>query len=237
MKKSGIFGSPWMRGGAIVVIVLLPIILGCEYGTFIGIPFGNENELLSLTYWTLLITSVFPILPFIFFILGVGLGKTAILTASLAIFIVATLWQIYTFIYLLIIFATCEGDLQCAENLACDTTILHPYRGPTNRFIAAFASVIAMLVVELIAIGVSFATRALLLSARRYEMGVYGTSVGFRNLKKIKKNRDAANLAMKEQEKTRLEKISKSASSTNTTGNAFVGENIEIAYGAAIKKD
>jgi hypothetical protein len=167
--RSVFFGSHFANGGVIAVFILVPILHALEYCSFIAIPFGNENEVENIMYWVILLAAAVPVVPWIVFIIGISIARLGAVTAAMALFVVAAIYQAFAFIYSIIVFATCDGDLQCAANLRCDGTVYKPYNGPTVRFVVAFSAMVAMFFGELVAVFVLFSVRRVLRELTRQD--------------------------------------------------------------------
>jgi hypothetical protein len=179
-------------GGMVFMVLFFPFILVCEYGAMIGSSFAGEYQLTSLTYWTWIVTVTFPVLSFCMMTLAIGLGRAAVSTGALILYGIALAWQLYAIIYGVLMFADCEGDIHCAANLSYIGAVIGPYAGPSVRFLFIFSATIAMALVEIIACGVLFAARRLMIAARNSEASYLGAALA---RKKYSQRVKAGNIA------------------------------------------
>jgi hypothetical protein len=162
MSRSTRLGSQYASFGVIVTFILYPIAHALEYCTFFGLSFGNDSELESPTYWFFLLAIAIPVVPWLTFILCVSIGRLGLGVVTIIFGLLAIIYQAIVIGYSMVIFATCEGDLQCADNMQCDGSTYKPYGGPSTRFILLFAFMIAMFLVELLLLGVVYSVTRIL---------------------------------------------------------------------------
>lgn len=168
-------GAYAFQGGLAFVVVLLPTVMLCEYGAMIGDSFAGEHVMKSLTYWTWIVTVSFPVLPYVFTVIGVGLGRVGMITGGIVLYAIAFAWQIWVIVFAVLLFADCEGEIHCADNLSYVGIITGPYGGPSTRFLFMFVSFIIMAISEIIAIGIIFSARHVLLIIRNTQVRYYAT--------------------------------------------------------------
>jgi hypothetical protein len=175
-------GAYAYRGGLVFATVIMPIMLLCEYGSMLGSSFAGEVLMTSLTYWTWIVTISFPIVPYLFMVLGVALGRVGVATGGIILYAIAVAWQLWAIVLGMLLFADCEWEIHCADNLSYIGAIIGPYGGPSIRFLFIFISLIAMVIAEIVAIGVLFSARRTMLIVQNAATYAYAGSLTSRGM-------------------------------------------------------
>jgi len=164
-------------GGPIAAFVMYGIALAVLYCALIGMPFPEDLE--SLTFWTLILAVGLPIIPYICYGIGFGVGSYAGTVAAFALLVLCLLWHTWTAVWLSITLATCDGDVHCADNLSCDgVTVTGTYGGPTDRFIVVYISNFALMLIEVFILAVTFPAIRKIRAVHGFEAGVIGSARG-----------------------------------------------------------
>jgi hypothetical protein len=176
-KIAGTAGAYAFRGGVVFITLLMPALLMCEYGAMLGSSFAGEVVMRSLTYWTWTVAVCFPVVPYLFGVLGVALGRAGLVTGGIVLYAIAVVWQLWVIVLGMLEFADCEGEIHCADNLSYTGVVTGPYGGPTIRFLFIFVATIVMIIAEVIATGVLFSARTTLVIIRSATTRSYAASI------------------------------------------------------------
>ena len=135
----------------VIVLALHCFLLAVWSCTIVAMPFGDSDPLTSLTFWNWVLVSGISMFPLFFLAIAAGLARMALATIALVFYVIALIYQAITFAYFVVIIFTCDGDVQCADNLTCDGTLTGVYSGLTIRFIMLF--ILSILFIILYAFG------------------------------------------------------------------------------------
>jgi hypothetical protein len=144
------------RSYAVVTLFVQMIVALAYTATEVGLPFGDG---IGVTYWALVFTIGTTAVAILFFALSTLYLSRVVRTTSIVLWIVALLWQIFSVIWMIIIYIGCDADTQCAGNRACDGTTLGPYSGASSRFLALFIEGLVLLIVDAVSMFMAFALR------------------------------------------------------------------------------
>jgi len=193
--------------GPLAMGVVIPILLTFEACVFIALPFGNVNELRAFKYWVLVIALATTVLPYVCFVIGLAIARKGAFVGALALFVIAIAWRFVELIYpLSIVLATCEGDLYCADNELCDGTLTGPYTGPTVRFIIIFVMCPVSIVIDFIALFMSWSCFSTLRRVAYMNLEALGATVAMRSVsERTVATRTARNVEYQTQQQRTME--------------------------------
>jgi hypothetical protein len=172
MERSEFITGPMMKIGSMVYdplplicSIFLPLILGVEAATFIAMPFG-PTPLMEPEYWFAIVSVSIVFVLLVPFIIGFAQASWGILTFALVVSIIAMIWQLFMIVWWIILLITCDGTVECADNLDYMGVVTGVFTGPTTRFLVSFIFIIVMFFVEFMVIAAEFRARRILYLAR-----------------------------------------------------------------------
>jgi hypothetical protein len=154
-------GSAVARIKHVVVLVVLLLLLGVMACCVIGLSIDVGSLVKSFYYWMFVLQAALSAVGITVFAVGMTKADPKLLGLTMVILLAATAWSALTAIVLGLILFSCNGDPMCADNLDCCGTVFAAYGGPTGRFLATFASVLAEMVVYLFAAFMAWRARAI----------------------------------------------------------------------------
>jgi hypothetical protein len=145
------------RIGIFFVMILVLLVIGVEACLVIGLPIGPGSIATNLYWWTLMLMfALLVIAHLLISVASVAWSSRGPAIAAIVFFIVSMGWRIWAIVYFVLMLATCDGDLRCADNLDCLGGVTGVYSGPTASFLGLFIVTIIDVVIHISAIFVCF---------------------------------------------------------------------------------
>jgi hypothetical protein len=136
--------------------VLVPLLLAVEACLAVDFQIGPGNELASIVFWILVLGLGVPMFGEMLYSLGLITGSAGAVLAAMIFYIVAWGWTFFAMIWWILMLVTCDGDVNCADNIDCLGVPSGPYGGPTGRFIGIFVLLIIGFILYLMAFIICF---------------------------------------------------------------------------------
>lgn len=151
-------GSLVTRGGEMLILIVLPLLIGLEALLLIGLPISltPSDLLINWYYWLFMFMIMLGTVSEMLFSLGAARAASGAAIVGMLFMALAWLFHAAGVVTLLIVLLTCEGDAMCAGNMDSGGSVIGPYDGPSSRFLGVFVVSIIGLVIYLIGILVSF---------------------------------------------------------------------------------